>query len=143
MEKNYFNLIQSLKPADVIIAKKKTGLSSILDHYIVYLGNNEFIGNLKGGVKYIYYSEFLELLREYRPVKVRKFPINNPYEIEQAITRAEQKIGQKYSFLGFNCEHFANWVQYGKQTSNQVTNGIVLLISILFLQLIISSNGKR
>lgn len=69
MRKN-LQLVTELKQADVIIAKKRTGLGRILDHYIVYLGNDTFIGNLKEGVKLIPQHELLELLKEYEPIKI-------------------------------------------------------------------------
>jgi hypothetical protein len=49
--KNYNTLFNSLEPIDVIVAKKRVGLGRILNHYIVYLGNGLFVGNLKGSVK--------------------------------------------------------------------------------------------
>jgi len=133
-------LVNQLRPIDVIVAKKKNGLGRILNHYVVYLGNAVFIGNLKDGVKIIPQHELLELLQEYEPVKIRKFT-GNHFDIQRATQRACQKIGQRYSFLGFNCEHFANWVQHGKEKSTQVTYGFLLLAGLITLK--IATNGKR
>lgn len=127
-------LIDQLHPVDVIVAKKKSGLSRILDHYIVYLGKGVFIGNLKGCVKIISRQELGELLRDYEPVRIRRFSGNN-FDVHKAIQRAYQRLGQKYSYLGFNCEHYANWVQYGKEKSNQVNAGLAILGSILLLRM--------
>lgn len=138
---NYFQLINSLQPIDVVVAKKRSGLSSILNHYIVYLGNGTFIGNLKDGVKQLTYFELLQLLKEYEPINVRRFN-GNPYQVQQATVRAKQRLGNRYSFLGFNCEHFANWVQYGKESSNQVTTGFLILFGLITIKLI-QSNGRR
>ncbi|WP_417372094.1 lecithin retinol acyltransferase family protein [Gelidibacter japonicus] len=139
---NYLQLINSLQPIDVIVAKKRTGIGRILDHYVVHLGNGVFVGNLKGCVKQISHCELLELLKEYEPVKVRRFT-GNQFQIQQAISRATQKLGHKYSFLGFNCEHFANWVQYGKESSSQVTNGFLIALGFVTFKLITSDEGKR
>lgn len=136
---NYLKLIQSLHPIDVIIAKKKSGLGRLLNHYIVYLGNGVFVGNLRGSVKQISHYELLDLLNKYEPVKIRRF-YGNYHQIQQARTRAHQRIGNKYSFLGFNCEHFANWVQYGKESSSQVTNGFLITLSFVTLTLINNNN---
>jgi hypothetical protein len=139
---NYLQLINSLQPIDVIVAKKRSGLGRILDHYIVHLGNGVFVGNLKGSVKQVSHYELVELLKEYEPVKVRRFT-GNYFQIQKAIMRAKQKLGHKYSFLGFNCEHFANWVQYGKESSSQVTNGFLIAAGLVTLKLIASDNGER
>lgn len=119
---NYLQLINSLRHIDVIVAKKRSGIGRILYHYVVHLGNGFFVGNLKGSVKQISHFELLELLKEYEPIRIRRFN-GDQLQIQQAIIRARQKLGHKYSFLGFNCEHFANWVQYGKESSSQVSNG--------------------
>ncbi len=131
-------LIDQLHPIDVIVAKKKKGLGRILDHYIIYLGDGVFIGNLKGSVKTISLKELHELLKDYEPVRIRRFS-GNHFDVQNAIRRAYQRLGQKYSYLGFNCEHYANWVQYGKERSGQVNNGLMLLGSAIFLR-IISNN---
>ncbi|KAA2218717.1 MAG: lecithin retinol acyltransferase family protein [Roseobacter sp.] len=131
----YLQLIKQLAPIDAIVAKKRNGLGRILDHYVVYLGNGVFIGNLKGAVKIIPENELMELLQEYEPVRIRKFR-GSHFDIQNAIKRAYQKLGQRYSFLGFNCEHFANWVQYGKERSSQVNTGLMVLGSVIFLRLI-------
>lgn len=140
--KNYNTLFNSLEPIDVIVAKKRVGLGRILNHYIVYLGNGLFVGNLKGSVKQVTHSELFELLKVYEPIKIRKFT-GNQFEAKEAVVRVKQKLGQPYSFLGFNCEHFANWVQYGKETSSQVTNGFLILAGLVTLKLITSGDGKR
>lgn len=127
-------LIDQLHPVDVIVAKKKKGLGRILDHYIIYLGNGVFIGNLKGSVKTISLKELHELLKDYEPVRIRRFS-GNHFDIQNAIKRAYQRLGQKYSYLGFNCEHYANWVQYGKERSSQVNNGLMFLGSVIFLRM--------
>lgn len=139
---NYLQLINGLEPIDVVVAKKRQGLGRILDHYIVYLGNGVFIGNLKGSVKQVTHFELIELLKEYEPIKVRRFS-GSSLQIQQAIVRVKQKLGHKYSFLGFNCEHFANWVQYGKETSSQVTNGFLLVAGLITVKILANNNGKR
>lgn len=127
-------LIDQLHPVDVIVAKKKKGLGRILDHYIIYLGNGVFIGNLKGIVKIISHLELQELLKDYEPVRIRRFS-GTHFDVQNAIRRAYQRLGQKYSYLGFNCEHYANWIQYGKERSSQVNTGLILLGGVIFLRM--------
>ncbi|WP_341216582.1 lecithin retinol acyltransferase family protein [uncultured Wocania sp.] len=130
-----------LYPADVVVAKKRSGLGRILNHYIVYVGNETFIGNLKNGVKILSNSELTELLVDYEPIKVNPFIGSNTQRV-RAINRAYNRLGQKYSLLNFNCEHFANWVQKGKENSLQVTIAISVMLLGLTYQLIKSSNNE-
>ena len=132
------NILTDLRPADVILAKKRSGLGRILNHYIVYVGNNTFIGNLNKGVKILSNKELKELLKNYEPVKLNSFT-GTSIQRQQAINRAYSRLGEKYSLFGFNCEHFANWVQKGKENSFQVT----IAISILILGLIYKLNKSE
>jgi len=66
-----------LFPADVIVAKKRSGLGRILNHYIVYVGNETFIGNLQDGVKVLSESELSDLLVDYEPVRIKSFEGSN------------------------------------------------------------------
>ncbi|PRX57527.1 lecithin retinol acyltransferase family protein [Flagellimonas meridianipacifica] len=127
----------NLFPGDVIVAKKRRGISRVLDHYVVFVGNGTFIGNLKGSVRLLLGQELLQLLEDYEPVRIRHF-IGSANERQHAINRAYSKLGHRYSLLGYNCEHFANWVQFGKAESSQVTNGFLILIGALALRLAVS-----
>ncbi|WP_431165108.1 lecithin retinol acyltransferase family protein [Tenacibaculum halocynthiae] len=131
-----------LYPADVIVAKKRNGLGRILNHYVVYVGNETFIGNLQDGVKVLSESELSDLLVDYEPVRIKPFE-GTDFQRNQAINRAYHKLGQKYSLLNFNCEHFANWVQKGKENSVQVTILFSVLVLGLTYKLIKVNNGKR
>ena len=127
--------LPTLFAGDVILAKKRKGLGRILNHYIVYVGNNTFVGNLSDGVKELHYNELMNLLQDYEPTRVRRFS-GSYFQRNQAINRAYSKLGKKYSLINFNCEHFANWVQFGKIESSQVTTGFVILASAIFLKLV-------
>lgn len=131
-----------LYPADVIVAKKRNGLGRILNHYVVYVGNETFIGNLQEGVKVLSESELAGLLLDYEPVRIKTFE-GTDFQRNQAINRAYHKLGQKYSLLNFNCEHFANWVQKGKENSVQVTILFLILMFGITYNLIKVNNGKR
>ena len=135
-------LNSQLYPADVIVAKKRNGLGRILNHYVVYVGNETFIGNLQDGVKVLSESELSDLLVDYEPVRIKPFE-GTDFQRNQAINRAYHKLGQKYSLLNFNCEHFANWVQKGKENSVQVTILLSVLVLGLTYKLIKVNNGKR
>ena len=121
--------LPTLFAGDVILAKKRKGLGRILNHYIVYVGNNTFVGNLSDGVKELHYNELMNLLQDYEPTGIRRFS-GSYFQRNQAINRAYSKLGEKYSLINFNCEHFANWVQFGKIESSQVTTGFVTQLSV-------------
>lgn len=134
-------IMNSLNAADVIVAKKRSGIGRILNHYLVYLGNNTFIGNLKDGVKILTNSELKELLVDYEPVRLKPF-IGTENERRLAIKRAYNNLGKKYSLTNFNCEHFANLVQKGVKSSSQVTVGILISLGLTY-KIIKSVYGKR
>jgi uncharacterized protein YycO len=135
-------LIPQLNPADVIVAKKRNGLGRVLNHYVVYAGNDTFIGNLEDGVKILPKSELSKLLIDYEPISIKPFEGTN-YQRNQAVNRAYDRLGQKYNLLSFNCEHFANWVQKGKENSVQVTVAFLILAFGITYKLIKVNNGKR
>ena len=135
-------LNSQLYPADVIVAKKRNGLSRILNHYVVYVGNETFIANLENGVKILHKSELSKLLIDYEPVSIKPFEGTN-YQRNQAIKRAYARLGDQYNLLSFNCEHFANWVQKGKENSVQVTIAFLILLTGVTYKLIRANNGKR
>lgn len=138
---NYLQLTEQLQPADVVVAKKRKGLGRILNHYIVYEGNGKFIANLEDGVKEINPAELIHLLKEYEPVKIRKFK-GSLIERNNAIQIAHNNIGRPYSLTSFNCEHFANLVQKGIKSSAQVTIGFLSIIAITGLIYKTKYNGK-
>ncbi len=137
------NLIlhNQLQPADVIVAKKRTGIGRILNHYIVYAGGYSFIGNLREGVKSISHYELSTLLNEYEPIRIRRFS-GTEFQRRLALRRAYSRLGEKYSLLNFNCEHFANWVQKGKENSTQVAVAITALAVSVIYKLINNETEK-
>lgn len=135
-------LIPQLYPADVIVAKRRNGLGRVLNHYVVYVGNETFIGNLEDGVKILTKSELSKLLIDYEPVNIKRFEGTN-YQRDQAVRRAYDRLGQKYNLLSFNCEHFANWVQKGKENSVQVTIAFLILLTGVTYKLIKANDGER
>lgn len=57
----------------------------------------------------------------------------NDFQRRLAVNRAVSLIGTQYDLVNFNCEHYANAVQYNKPFSNQVGNGILatLLLAVI------------
>lgn len=135
-------LIDQLKAADVLVAKKRNGFGRVLNHFVVYVGDNTFIGNLENGVKLLSINKLEILLVDYEPIRINYFK-GSEYERELAVNRAFSKIGQEYNLLKFNCEHYANYVQKGTERSIQVIIAFLLAIAIVFKLIKLSTNGKR
>jgi hypothetical protein len=119
-----FIYANGLQEADAIIAKKRGW--GVFDHFILYMGRSYgqhlFIANdAYGGVKWFSESEVIDLIKDFDPVRIRKFT-GNFYERQKALDRAKREIGKSYSLVDFNCEHLANYVQYSVRESKQVQN---------------------
>ena len=122
-----FIFVNNLQPADVIIARRiQVGL---LDHYVVYLGPNQygehfFAANLQTSVSIFSANNLEELTTQYGPVSIRKF-IGDDKQRRKALKRAMKKFrkGEPYSLIKNNCEHYANYVQTGHSYSQQSSVG--------------------
>lgn len=120
-----FIYVNNLEVGDVIVARKN-GFLGILDHYIVFLGWNrygsrfEFIANFTEGVKTLSKNEMDALTQSYTPTRIKKF-VGSIDERNSAVNRAMIKLRFKeaYNLFTKNCEHFANYVQTGKEYSAQ------------------------
>lgn len=119
MNINDFVLSNNLQPADAVILHKK--FMGMVDHFVIYLGNEEnepkFVANFTKGIKVLPNEEINEQLKKYVPKKIERYP-GNDFHREEAVNRALSRLGEKaYGFFSNNCEHFKNWVHYGKQYS--------------------------
>lgn len=116
----------ALQKADVLIVKQRS--FDLLDHYLVYIGNGEFIANMSGGIRSINIYELKNFEGQFYPVRLRQF-IGTEWERQLALQRADKCLHPSYSLLYSNCEHFANFVQYGKKQSLQSTKASLALIT--------------
>lgn len=131
-----FVYANSLQDADAIIAKKRGW--GVFDHFIIYMGQrfgcHMFIANnTDGGVQWLNEAQVEALIQDFEPVKIRKFS-GSYKERMQALERAKQELGKQYSLTDFNCEHLANYIQYGVRVSKQADNwkaGITLAAGVL------------
>jgi uncharacterized protein YycO len=129
----------NLKPGDRIVVPK-SGLR-IVYHHVIYLGQNDqgvdlIIENKIGyGVRIITADEFFSDVIEI--ARIERFK-GISYEREIAIQKALSKVGLPYNLITYNCQHFANEVQYGKVESAQVTNAFASLFAVLFISLLSS-----
>lgn len=143
---NAFVYINNLEPGDVVVAKKAE-LFGILDHYIVFTGWNayqnqyEFVANFQDGVKLMPSSDIQDLIKKYVPTRIRKF-VGDHNVRDAAIKRVHQKLNLKeaYNLFRHNCEHFANYVQLGKEISLQSQKAGLGLIGTGLITATVSKN---
>lgn len=113
----------NVRPADAIVVKKEN--FGILDHYVIYLGKDEFgehkfIANYTKGIHFIKPFELIKFLKTYVPVRINHF-VGNDTQRFAAVKRALTRLNENaYNLILNNCEHFANWVQKGLHKSEQV-----------------------
>jgi hypothetical protein len=130
--------INKLKPGDrLVTAKSSIGL---VKHHGICLGRsfdathliaeNEF-GNF---VRLVSIEQFL---RDY-PFPVTIIPFTGqPIDRKKAVQRALDSLGKPYSLIDFNCEHFANLVQFNRSFSTQV-NFVLVVLGVLAIAAIIN-----
>jgi hypothetical protein len=119
-----FVIQNNLQPADAILLKKK--FMGMLDHFAVYVGRDMytnqplFAANYKEGVTILKEQEVNHFLSTLVPEKIERFQ-GTPQQRGQAVERAIKMIGKAaYHLILNNCEHYKNFVQFGKKYSAQV-----------------------
>jgi len=117
----------TLQPADVIVARRRD--FSLFDHYLVYMGDGQFVAHMREGVKRMSIDDLNQLSETYVPVRMRQF-IGRESERQLALVRANACLHGKYNLLFSNCEHFADYVQYNRRTSLQSQKAAVGLIGV-------------
>lgn len=132
MSIHHFITANDIRPADAIVVKKE--FFGILDHYVIYLGTDwrgehKFIANYTEGIKILPTRNILNWLQKYIPVKINRF-VGTEDQREEAVQRAlSRKDENAYNLILNNCEHFKNFVQWGRNHSRQVENvGTILAI---------------
>jgi hypothetical protein len=119
--------LNNLKPADRIVMPKSN--IRLIQHHVIYIGkdqqgNRMFIENAIGkGVQLI--NEAYLFRDGYQVTRIEPFK-GNLHQRHMAVKAALKMIGKEYDLINFNCEHYANSVQYNKSYSSQVGNGIII-----------------
>lgn len=132
MKNNFY--LDTLQPGDrVVLPKSSLGL---IQHHVIYVGKNAmgnrmYIENAIGrGVQLV--SEAYLFRDGYSITRIEPF-IGNQHQRNIAVKAALKMIGRNYDLINFNCEHYANSVQYSRSYSPQVVNGVFLgLVVFLF-----------
>jgi len=136
---NYKNL--NLEPADRIVVPKS--LIGLIQHHAIFLGKNEqgndLIAENKIGFGVIIVTAEAFFKDVTKVTRIIKFN-GSKYQRKIAVQNALSKAGQPYDLIDYNCEHFANDVQYGKAESDQadtarsllkIAAGILLLFTVI------------
>lgn len=141
MNKN--RLLNNLQPADRIVMPKS--ILNLVQHHIIYLGkdkngNRLFIENsISKGVHIV--NEAQVFKDGCQITRIEKFN-GTPQQRNDAIQRALKLIGKNYNLINFNCEHFANIVQYKLIESKQVQLGTGLGLGLIALIIGIFANNE-
>lgn len=113
--------IRHLSPGDRIVFPKSS--FEFVQHHAIYAGNGFFYEN-KGWdkVRLTHYSHLLSGVSKI--TSIQRFS-GNERQRRAALERAESMSGESYDPITFNCEHFANYVQFGQFRSKQVESTFV------------------
>ncbi len=123
-----------LEPGDRLVVPKK-GLG-LINHHGIVLSNNSFYenyiieNNVNTGVRVVSERTFFEGVPSIS--KIEKFN-GDTYLRSQSIAYALNLIGRKYDVMKYNCEHFANEIQWKPIESKQVKKALLALLIILLL----------
>lgn len=139
---DYVNFYK-LKPADRIVVPKSS--FRIVQHHVIYLGCDHYgrhviaenvVGNC---VRIVSVDEFFA--NNPTVTRIVRF-LGDGQRRKGAVQRALRKVGAPYNLINYNCEHFANEVQYGRSFSLQVGKAILILFAFVFA-FIIFKDSKR
>ncbi len=144
---NSFISTYHIQPADVIVAKKLQ--FGLLKHYIIYLGiiegDHRFMANYTKGIDILNYNELSKMLSTYGPVEINRFQ-GTWDQRNQALERAWSRRGeQDYDLILNNCEHYKNFVHYGRPQSEQVQSfgtGLVVAGTVMAAGSAVSKNDN-
>lgn len=122
---NHFVKRNFLSPGDVVVCPKS--FLNIIEHYAIYLGQtSEGIdlfseNNNEAGVRLITATDLFK--ENHKIIRIKKFK-GTVQERREAVHSALSDLGKPYSLINYNCEHYANKVQFGTPYSSQVKWGI-------------------
>lgn len=114
----------------IIVPKSQFRLAQ---HHAIYDGSACFYENKVGiGVVHTPMAKFFEGVTEI--TAIYRFT-GNEYQRQLAMQRANALLGKRYDLPTFNCEHYADYVQYGRSRSKQVENvfGGVAFVAFVWL----------
>lgn len=129
--------LKNLQPADRIVVPKSD--LRWVQHHAIYLGKDvngiDWIAENKigKGVHIVHATDFFSDIVEL--TRIEPF-CGTEAERKRAVKSALALKGTNYDLFQFNCEHYANVVQYMQTESHQVKTGVALGIIGLFAGLL-------
>ena len=124
---NFYDL--HLLPGDRVLIPKS--LFNLVQHHAIYAGKGWFYENVIG--KGVVLTHYARIFKDGPSITSISRLNANDHERHLALRRAQKLIGTPYHLTNFNCEHFANYVQYGRSGSKQVESVIGLGAVALFV----------
>ena len=125
MQERRISFLNELKPGDhikynrTLQNSKKKILAAVLHHALVVRVENDF----QMMVIHNNGKEVEEKLVEMDASYIIVVDYECVFSGAQAIARARNRLGDGYSMLRNNCEHFVTWARIGKGESQQVKEG--------------------
>jgi hypothetical protein len=137
----FLHVLNTLQIGDRIVVPKSTW--NIVQHHAIYIGywNSQhwFVENKEGyGVRVASAFEFFNQVEKI--TEVRRFIQKPGYNRDDLYRYALSRVGRPYKMLTYNCEHFANEIQYRIVRSKQTEAGFGL--AFLGLVLLIFAGAR-
>lgn len=127
----------NLKPGDRIVEPKSS--LRLVQHHSIYLGQDIsgtdwIIENKIGfGVRLVTAKEYFSAVIEV--TRIERF-YGTGEQRKAAVQKALSEIGKPYDLINYNCESFANYIQYGHTRSVQLEGGLAVLLLFLIIVII-------
>lgn len=137
-KENYVKKLD-LKPGDEIVVPKSNW--NFIQHHAIYIGYDRLgthwiiDNNVNEGVRLITVDTFFSQVIQINAIN--RFKGTND-ERKALVKKALASIGQPYSLIDFNCQHFTSEILTGKRESYQVQNIAAVAIITLFIGLFVS-----
>lgn len=136
--------LRSLQPGDRLVLPKSN--FNIVQHHVIYIGNDAY-GNRQYVENFI--GKGVQIVNEghifrdgYHLTRIEPFN-GNDLQRRQAVNRAFALVGKEYDLVNFNCEHYANVVQFNRPYSGQVGRGILTIFILALIGLIFNKENLQ
>ncbi|MEO6302279.1 MAG: lecithin retinol acyltransferase family protein [Bacteroidia bacterium] len=142
--RKFLHTLNSLRPGDRIVVPKS--YLRMVQHHAIYLGFEKgqhwIIENKEVfGVRVVSAATFLAGVDEI--TRIDPFYPKNGYSRNDLVRYALSKKGRRYHLTNYNCEHFANEIQYRVVQSKQADTGVGIALFGLAVLLIGGIAGRR
>lgn len=129
----------SIRPGDEIVVPKSNW--NLVQHHAIYIGYDYngtdwmIENNVNAGVRLITADDFFNQVIQINAIN--RFKGTNAQR-KALVQKALVSIGQPYSLINFNCQHFTSELLTGKRESYQVQNVFAVLLAAVVIGALIS-----